>query len=230
MSKRAAKAATEAATGGRRCESCGRFLPTSSTEPLCASCVERGETAKPPAGTQVAAFPDPELDPQPAPTKPRRALPSVPPASSWPPRGPIATASPTTPRPAPSTLTERGIIIPRPSELHPPASQHTALATEGEAAEPPPASAPAAAVATAPPAVPAPAPSAAARAPAPAPAASPAPRSAARRHPMQATPVVTRPPIGGSLRHDVLRIAIQVLIALAIGIVVGVAIPFLLSR
>lgn len=47
---------------------------------------------------------------------------------------------------------------------------------------------------------------------------------------MQATPVVTRPPIGGSLREDVVRIATQVLIALAIGVVVGVAIPFILSR
>lgn len=188
MTKPAPKAAAAPAAAGRRCESCGRFLPASRTEPLCASCAERGKTI----AVQVAAFPETGKDDA---ARPRRALPNVPPSSSWPPRA-QATAPPSSADllPAPTTLTERGIIIPRPSELHP---------ARKESTEPP------AMVSAAP----------------------TAPRSSARRNPMQATPVsATRHAPGVGLRGDAVRIAIQVLIALAIGIVVGVAIPFLMSR
>lgn len=263
MTKRASTSATKSPPArGRRCESCGRFLAASSEESLCSTCMSRGAEVAPDVGTQVSAFPETTLE---ATTRPRPSVPSGLPASSWPPSGHIAHVRAPTTAPAPATLTERGIIIRRPSELHPVGREPVESAgadepREAQAGPSTPRSAapsvppPAPVVASPPPSVPAPAPTPTAApapvptaapaataapkpapmpnpAPMPTPAPMPAPRSVIRRNPMQASPVVPQPPsVQGGPWQDIVRIATQVLIALAIGMVVGVVVPFLLSR
>jgi hypothetical protein len=108
----------------RRCENCGKFLASTSTDTQCEACLARDEEPGPAGGSRTATMEvdlgttPMEIGEEPAPPRP---------VSSWPPRAPAGPAGPAAPRqqvpppPAASVnpLLEPGIVIPRPSQLHP---------------------------------------------------------------------------------------------------------------
>lgn len=131
-SKPARKKAQEPppAAKGRRCTSCGRFLATASSGTQCEACLAREASN----GTQVTAFGEvPAVAARPAATPrakaPARASAPAPapaqapaPTPSWPPRStskPVVDADARASDAAPRVRLEPGIVIPRPSQLHP---------------------------------------------------------------------------------------------------------------
>ena len=133
----------------RRCTSCGKFLASTSTDTLCDTCMAR-ETDEARSNGQTSAFADAETAPLLAPARGAvRPAPDVPagadtgeapepprPVSSWPPRAPSSEDAPPSQVPSPpatnpGTLLEPGIVIPRPSQLHPSAIDPIQAAKKG---------------------------------------------------------------------------------------------------
>lgn len=108
----------------RRCENCGKFLAANSTDTQCEACLARDEETAPAGGSRMATkeveqgSAQMEIGEEPAPPRP---------VSSWPPRAPAVPTGPAAPRPqvpplpaaSVNPLLEPGIVIPRPSQLHP---------------------------------------------------------------------------------------------------------------
>ena len=182
---------TEAALGPRRCEQCGRFLPAGSRETLCSVC-----TASPPGPVATPS------------TNGGSASLKKPSEKAAPP--PFADAV----RPAP------GVIIPRPSQLHPDADHPVPKLS----APPPPPMPSAAHVATA--AI------AAGVRPAAAPARPRKQAEPAKVKPAKVKPQKIKPPkqvsFGGPGRMFVW--GPRLIVGLAVGLLVGIVVPLLLSR
>jgi hypothetical protein len=111
-----ARMTTKPKQQARRCENCGKFLASNSTDTQCEACLARDEETIPTRDVEQASAPM-EIGEEPAPPRP---------VSSWPPRAPGAAAGPAAPRPqvpppaaSSNPLLEPGIVIPRPSQLHP---------------------------------------------------------------------------------------------------------------
>lgn len=228
------------AAKGRRCISCGRFLSATSTGDRCEQCVARQAST----GTQVAAFPDPVPPAARASRKPARApVPEPTPApvpestpvapASWPPRPtphPLLRADESSAVVVPRANPEPGIVIPRPSQLHP-SGHATALAPASTPSAPPMTAPRVSAIPT--PASTAPKPAVAVGEP---PVAVAAP--ATSRRAMQAAPIIDLPAPGAApalpaVEH---RSGIdwwrwfQIVMGIGVGALVGVGIPYLLTR